>query len=133
MKSLAAFLFLAFTAATAAAQPAGDHVVTVAERAAALGPGEYVWAAKSPISGPLLLTIDLRDLATEEVVALPADPAAFGDAWLRDQRTAVLQVPSLIVPESPNLLFNPAHPDAARAGIVARRRFVFDRRLWLPL
>ena len=81
----------------------------------------------------LLLTIDLRDLATEEVVALPADPAAFGDAWLRDQRTAVLQVPSLIVPESPNLLFNPAHPDAARAGIVARRRFVFDRRLWLPL
>ena len=81
----------------------------------------------------LLLTIDLRDLATEEVVALPADPAAFGDAWLRDQRSAVLQVPSLIVPESPNLLFNPAHPDAARASIIARRRFVFDRRLWLPL
>ena len=81
----------------------------------------------------LLLTIDLRDLATEQVVALPADPAAFGDAWLGDQRSAVLQVPSLIVPESPNLLFNPAHPDAARAAIIARRRFAFDRRLWLPL
>ena len=81
----------------------------------------------------LLLTIDLRDLPTEEVVALPADPAAFGDVWLRDQRSAVLQVPSLIVPESPNLLLNPVHPDAARAGIVARRRFEFDRRLGLPL
>ena len=81
----------------------------------------------------LLLTIDLRDLAIEAVVALPADPAAFGDAWRRDQRSAVLRVPSLIVPESPNLLFNPAHPDAARARIVAQRRFVFDRRLWLPL
>ncbi|HTW70375.1 MAG TPA: RES domain-containing protein [Acetobacteraceae bacterium] len=81
----------------------------------------------------LLLTIDLHDLPTEEVVDLPADPAAFGDAWLRDQRSAVLQVPSLIVPESPNLLLNPAHPDAAHASIIARRRFVFDRRLWLPL
>ena len=50
----------------------------------------------------LLLTIDLRDLPAEEIVALPPDPAAFGDAWLRDQRSPVLQVPSLIVPKSPN-------------------------------
>jgi len=81
----------------------------------------------------VLLTIDMRDLVAEGVTALPADPAAFGDAWLRDQRSALLQVPSLIVPESLNLLLNPAHPAAARASIVATRRFVFDRRLWLPL
>jgi RES domain-containing protein len=81
----------------------------------------------------LLLTIDLNELATKEVVALPPDPAAFGDAWLREQQSAVLQVPSLIVQESPNLLLNPAHPDAARARIIARREFVFDLRLWLPL
>jgi RES domain-containing protein len=81
----------------------------------------------------LLLTIDLRDLAIEEVVALPVDPAAFGDAWLGEQRSPVLQVPSLIVPESPNLLLNPAHPAAARASVIARRPFVFDPRLWLPL
>jgi len=81
----------------------------------------------------LLLTIDLRDLAIEEVAALPVDPATFGDAWLREQRSPVLQVPSLIVPESPNLLLNPAHPAAARASVIARRRFVFDQRLWLPL
>ena len=41
----------------------------------------------------LLLTIDLRDLATEQVVALPADPAAFGDAWLGDQRSACCRFP----------------------------------------
>jgi RES domain-containing protein len=80
----------------------------------------------------LLLTIDLRDLEIEGVATIPADPAAFGDAWLRAQRTPVLQVPSLIVPESSNLLLNPAHSDAARASVVARRRFTFDRRLWLP-
>jgi hypothetical protein len=59
VRTLVASLFLAFASASAAAQPAGDRVVTVAERAATLGPGEYVWAAKSPQSGPLLLTIDL--------------------------------------------------------------------------
>ena len=81
----------------------------------------------------LLLTIDLHDMATEDVANIPADPAAFGDAWLREQRTPVLLVPSLIVPESANLLVNPAHPDAAHASVIARRRFAFDRRLWLPL
>jgi RES domain-containing protein len=80
-----------------------------------------------------LLTIDLRDVATEDVATIPADPAEFGDGWLREQRTPVLQVPSLIVPESSNLLLNPAHPDAAQASVIARRRFAFDRRLWLPL
>lgn len=80
----------------------------------------------------VLLTIDLRDLAAEEVVEQPADPAAFGDAWLQDHRSPVLRVPSSIVAESPNLLLNPAHSDAACAGIIARRRFLFDRRLWLP-
>jgi hypothetical protein len=81
----------------------------------------------------LLLTIDRRELAIEEVTDVPVDPVAFGDAWLRDRRSAVLQVRWQIVPEIPNLLLNPAHPDASRATITAQRRFVFDQRLWLPL
>jgi RES domain-containing protein len=80
----------------------------------------------------VLATIDLDGLPAETVAKIPVAPAAFGDAWLREQRTPVLQVPSAIVPESPNLLLNPAHPDAARARIVSQRRFAFDRRLWLP-
>jgi RES domain-containing protein len=78
----------------------------------------------------VLLTIELDDPVVEQVTSVPADPGAFGDDWLREQRTPVLQVPSLIVPESANLLLNPAHSAAARASIVARRRFVSDRRLW---
>lgn len=80
----------------------------------------------------VLITIDLDDLAVEEVTAMPAAPHEFGDAWLREQRTPVLHVPSAIVPESPNLLLNPAHPAAAGARIERTRRFTFDRRLWLP-
>ena len=48
----------------------------------------------------VLLTIDLHDLPIVEVNDLPTDPATCGDAWLREQRSAVLQLPSLIVPES---------------------------------
>lgn len=79
----------------------------------------------------VLVTIDLKDLPIEVVARLPAAPQAFGDAWLREQRTPVLQVPSAVVPESPNFLLNPAHPASAHARIVATRQFEFDRRMWL--
>jgi hypothetical protein len=49
---------LALAAAPVTAQPVGGPA-TVAERAAALGPGQYVWATDAPSSGSLLLTIDL--------------------------------------------------------------------------
>jgi RES domain-containing protein len=78
----------------------------------------------------MLLTIDLDDLVTETITELPADPRAFGDAWLAAVRTPVLCVPSTIVPESPNLLLNPRHPAAGAARISGQRRFTFDRRLW---
>lgn len=80
-----------------------------------------------------LLTIDMSGLSVEALDALPDEPAAFGDAWLEERRSPVLRVPSAIVPECSNLLLNPLHSDAAAAGIAVRRRFTFDRRLWLPL
>jgi len=81
----------------------------------------------------VLVTIDLGDLAVEDVSGIPADQRAFGDAWLRERRTPVLRVPSVIVPEDNNALVNPGHQAAAGARIVGRRRFTFDRRLWRPL
>jgi RES domain-containing protein len=80
----------------------------------------------------VLVTIDLDGLPAEDVATMPADPRAFGDDWLRTQRTPVLRVPSAIVPESQNVLLNPVHLDASRASIVASRRFAFDSRLWRP-
>lgn len=78
----------------------------------------------------VLVTIDLGALAVERLGAIPRAPASFGDTWLRETRTPVLEVPSAIVPESANLLLNPAHPLAAGARIVATRPFAFDERLW---
>jgi RES domain-containing protein len=49
-----------------------------------------------------------------------------GSAWLRSMTSAILLVPSVIVPEESAALINPAHPDAK--GITAReeRKFVYD-------
>jgi RES domain-containing protein len=81
----------------------------------------------------VLVTIDLADLSIETLDAMPDAPRAFGDIWLEQLRSPILYVPPAIVPESRNLLLNTAHPDAGRARIVGKRRFAFDRRLWLPL
>lgn len=67
----------------------------------------------------------------ERVDVAPADPKAFGDDWLASGRTAALDVPSVLVPESRNLLINPAHPEARAFAIAEKRPFGFDSRLWL--
>jgi len=36
---------------------------------------------------------------------------AVGDRWLRDRRSVALRVPSVIVPQSWNVLINPAHKE----------------------
>jgi RES domain-containing protein len=59
----------------------------------------------------------------------PPELAAFGGDWLREGRTAVLRVPSAVVPEEWNLLIHPAHPRAARIRAVGRKPFSFDVRL----
>lgn len=52
------------------------------------------------------------------------------DAWLRAARTALLFVPSAIVPRTSNCLINPQHRDAGRLRIVSAARYPFDARLF---
>ncbi|MGO9422766.1 RES family NAD+ phosphorylase [Roseiarcus sp.] len=80
----------------------------------------------------MLVAIDFDALSVERVETPPSDMTAFGDAWITAGRSAVLSVPSVIVPESRNLLLNPAHREAGRATIAAIRPFAFDGRLWRP-
>ncbi len=54
---------------------------------------------------------------------------AFGDKWLTGFFSAVLRVPSVIVPHSYNYLLNPRHPAASAAVIIAVHRHPFDPRL----
>ncbi len=62
---------------------------------------------------------------------VPDHPACtrVGDTWASNASTALLRVPSAIVPEEENVLINPMHSDAERIAVVRTRAFVFDRRL----
>jgi RES domain-containing protein len=61
----------------------------------------------------------------------PAPPRLreLGDAWIADRKSAVLEVPSAVVPTEKNYLLNPGHPDFAVIALGPPTRFAFDRRL----
>lgn len=54
---------------------------------------------------------------------------AIGDQWAREGRTAILEIPSILIPCEPNYLLNPAHPDFGKILIGKPEPFAFDPRL----
>jgi RES domain-containing protein len=81
-----------------------------------------------------------------DVATLPvgwdAEPAGraslrFGSDWLASWATALLVVPSVIIPEERNILINPQHPDAGRITLTKVRKWLYDPRLskaaWSPI
>lgn len=54
----------------------------------------------------------------------------FGDCWLREARSAVLLVPSVVARLEWNALVNPLHPDATRLKIADSESVVWDKRLF---
>jgi RES domain-containing protein len=59
----------------------------------------------------------------------PASLQAIGDMWAAAGTSAVLRVPSAIVPGEANFLLNPAHRDFARIALGPRQTIAFDPRL----
>jgi RES domain-containing protein len=52
-----------------------------------------------------------------------------GDRWLQSSRTALLRVPSVIVPATWNVLINPRHPESAQVRVVRTHSHGLDSRL----
>jgi len=52
-----------------------------------------------------------------------------GDAWVAKGKSAILQVPSVIIPEECNYVLNPAHRDFAKIKYLRNEAFEFDGRL----
>ena len=72
-----------------------------------------------------------------EVSDLPVDwhgkvdaTQEIGDDWLRRGATALLRVPSALVPHAANVLLNPAHSDAGTLSIAETIVTPFDQRFW---
>ena len=59
----------------------------------------------------------------------PAGVQALGDRWIDAGSSAVLAVPSVLVPQEKYYLLNPVHPDFARIEILPPVPFEIDARL----
>jgi RES domain-containing protein len=85
-----------------------------------------------------LLRIAGPDIATEDI-SLEQLPKGWmsdvvvtqhiGAVWLEGRRSALLRVPSALVPETANFLLNTLHPDAALLQIEHSYEYPFDLRL----
>lgn len=91
------------------------------------------YLAEITIPGPVWSAAQ-RETAASLPVGWDAQPASltsidFGTDWLLRRSSAVLVLPSVIVPEELNVLVNPAHP--AAAGITGRkvRKWLYDARM----
>lgn len=59
----------------------------------------------------------------------PPEAQSLGDQWVTQATSAVLAVPSVIIPAEVNYLLNPAHPRFGEIHIGAPERFELDARL----
>ena len=59
----------------------------------------------------------------------PAETRSIGDRWLAGQNSALLQIPSAIMPETWNWMLNPSCSDASELVIEWNRRSSLDLRL----
>jgi RES domain-containing protein len=71
--------------------------------------------------GPDTLTADWQNE--------PTTTRDIGDQWLDRSSSALLQVPSVIVPRARNFLLNPDHPDATAFAVAEVIEAPFDPRL----
>lgn len=81
---------------------------------------DKVWAARE--------VMDIARLPASWA-AIPAGRASVqaGADWLRSQSAAILEVPSVIVPEEPATLINPRHPEATLLKARIVRLFEYNR------
>jgi RES domain-containing protein len=59
----------------------------------------------------------------------PAFTREIGSGWVSTVRSAILEVPSAVIPRESNYLLNPAHPQFGRIRVAGRAPFSFDPRL----
>ena len=81
---------------------------------------EKMWRAR------ITLGVDALPVAWAEI---PADRTSvgFGSRWIREGASALLEVPSVIVPEETVVALNATHPEIERLKATVVRRFDYPR------
>jgi RES domain-containing protein len=79
----------------------------------------------------LVVDVDVSSLPKNwKSYPAPRNVRAIGDAWVASAKSAVLRVPSVLVPSESNFLLNPRHADYAKLVVGEPVRFDFDPRLF---
>jgi RES domain-containing protein len=81
------------------------------------------------IEAPDSIAIESLDVSSAGAAWQSEKSRGAGDEWLNSKRTAMLRVPSVIVPATWNVLINPQHSESSGIRIVRTHRHAFDRRL----
>jgi len=81
----------------------------------------------------LVAVVDTADLPPNwKDQPAPPETRAIGDSWVGSSKSALLRVPSVVVPSEFNYVVNLRHPDFGRIRIGAPMPFPFDPRLPPP-
>lgn len=65
-----------------------------------------------------------------KITPAPQSTRDIGTKWIKDARTAIFKVPSVIIETEHNYLLNPLHPDFKSLKIFPAKPFRFDDRAW---
>ena len=52
-----------------------------------------------------------------------------GDDFVKENNSAILKVPSAIIPQEFNYLINPNHPDSKKIKVISKEKMIFDNRI----
>jgi RES domain-containing protein len=63
-------------------------------------------------------------------IPAPAELQELGRSWIVEGKSAMLSVPSVVVPTERNYVLNPAHAGFRRIQIGEAYDFSFDPRMW---
>lgn len=78
----------------------------------------------------LVITLAKKDTPTDwDSRPLSPSTRAIGDLWAKEELSAVLKVPSVVIPREHNYLLNPNHPDFTKIRIGKPIAFHFDPRI----
>jgi RES domain-containing protein len=90
---------------------------------------EYV-CVKANIPDHLILDIrDLGPLPTDWASADAKQARGLGTRWIKEKSSAVLRIPSVVIPRESNFMLNPEHPDFTSIAVGTPLPFEFDLRL----
>jgi RES domain-containing protein len=96
-----------------------------------LEPGGLVTIAVDIETAVAIETVSVAELPPDwRTYPAPTTLSTIGEQWLRESTSAVLSVPSAVIPTERNFILNPMHADRARLVINPAEPFSFDPRMW---